>query len=158
MTLKIEIEEINEIDENIYELLLLGDSSKEMLEDYIHRSRKYVAKLNKEVVGIIVATPTRPLTLEILNISVKEEFQKQGIGTQLIKYVISLAHKWKKKVIEIGTGNCGINQIALYQKCGFRIVAIEPNYFTKYYKEFYKEEILENNIQCKDVIRLKMYL
>lgn len=154
MTIKIHIEKIEKIDKNVYELLLLGDSSEEMLNDYIDRSHKYVAKINDNIVGIIVILLTRPKTLEIVNIAVKEEFQKKGIGKQLINYVVSLAHEWKKEIIEIGTGNCGINQITLYQKCGFRIVGIEPDFFIKHCKE----EIYENGIQCKDMVRMKMYL
>ncbi|MDP3035181.1 MAG: GNAT family N-acetyltransferase [Methanobacteriaceae archaeon] len=157
MTLKIQIEEIEieEIDNNIYELLLLGDSSKEMLNDYLGRSQIYLAKKSGNVVGIIVIMPTRPKTLEIVNIAVREEFQKKGIGKQLINYVISMAQKGETRIIEIGTGNCGINQIALYQKCGFRIVGVDSDFFIKHH---YKEEIYENGIQCKDMIRMQMYL
>ena len=153
MTIKILIEEIDQTDKDIYELLLLGDESKDMLNDYIGRSHKYVAKISEEIVGIIVIIKTRPKTLEIVNIAVKEEFQKKGIGKQLIKYVINKARAEESKIIEIGTGNCGINQIALYQKCGFRIVGVEPDFFKHYYEEFY-----ENGILCKDMIRMKLYL
>ena len=35
--------------------------------------------------------------------------------------------------LELGTGDAGIGQIALYEKCGLRIVGIDPDYFTRFY-------------------------
>ncbi len=153
MTIKIVIEEIDQVDKDIYELLLLGDSSPDMLNDYIGRGHKYVAKISEEVVGIVVIINTRPKTLEIVNIAVKEEFQNKGIGKQLIKFVINMARAGKNEILAIGTGNCGIKQITLYQKCGFRIVGVDPDFFIKHHEEFY-----ENGILCRDMIRMKMYL
>lgn len=153
MTINIRIEEISQIDKDIYDLLLLGDSSQEMLNDYINRSQKHVAKISEEIVGIIVIINTRPKTLEIVNIAVREEFQNKGIGKQLIKFVINMARAGKNEILAIGTGNCGIKQIALYQKCGFRIVGVELDFYKHYFEEFY-----ENGILCRDMIRMKMYL
>lgn len=56
--------------------------------------------------------------------------------------------------IEIGTGNSSIHQLALYQKCGFRITGIDQDFFIRNYEE----EIYENGIQCRDMIRLTLYL
>lgn len=103
MTINIRIEEITQIDKDIYDLLLLGDSSQEMLNDYINRSQKYVAKISEEIVGIIVIINTRPKTLEIVNIAVREEFQNKGIGKQLIKFVINMARAGKNEILSIGT-------------------------------------------------------
>lgn len=58
------------------------------------------------------------------------------------------------KTIEVGTGNSSIGQLALYQKCGFRITGIDMDFFIKHYPE----EIFENGIQCRDMVRLSQYL
>ena len=54
------------------------------------------------------------------------------------------------KTIEVGTGNSSIEQLALYQKCGFRITGVDLDFFIRHYSE----EIYENGIQCRDMIRL----
>ena len=54
------------------------------------------------------------------------------------------------KTIEVGTGNSSIGQLVLYQKCGFRISGIDIDFFVRHYPE----EIFENGIQCRDMIRL----
>lgn len=55
------------------------------------------------------------------------------------------------ETVEIGTGNSSIDQLAFYQKCGFRIAAIDPDFFIRHYPE----PIFENGIQCRDMIRLE---
>ena len=65
-----------------------------------------------------------------------------------------MARKEKAKVLEVGTGNSSISQLALYQKCGFRIVSIDRDFF----KKSYREKIVENEIECTDMIRLSMDL
>jgi len=40
----------------------------------------------------------------------------------------------------------------LYQKCGFRIVGVELDYFRKNHEE----KIFENGIECRDMIRMRM--
>jgi hypothetical protein len=42
----------------------------------------------------------------------------------------------------------------LYQKCGFRIVGVDLDYF----RIHSKERIIENGIECRDMIRMEMIL
>lgn len=131
-------------------LLMLADPSEKMIESYIYRGQSYVAENDSEIVGIIVLLPTRPFTIEIVNIAVIEERQGQGIGKKLIKYAIEISMEQGFKTIEIGTGNSSIAQLALYQRCGFQIVGIDRDYFIRNYPN----EIVENGIPCRDMIRL----
>ena len=95
---------------------------------------------------------TRPNTYEIINVSVIKKYQGNGIGKQLVKNAIELCKIKGAHTIEIGTGNSSVNQLALYQKCGFRIVSIDFDYFLKNCTE----KLFENGIQCRDMIRLSM--
>ena len=90
--------------------------------------------------------------MEIMNISVYKEYRNRGIGKQLITKAVEFAKVSKIKTIEIGTGNPGLIQMMLYQKCGFRIVGVELDYFTKNHEE----KIFENGIECRDMIRMRM--
>ena len=92
--------------------------------------------------------------MEIMNVSVDEAYQNQGIGKRLIKKAIQKAKTLRMKKIEIGTGNTSVIQMLLYQKCGFRIVGIDFDYF----RIHYKEKIMENGIECRDMIRMEMIL
>jgi len=134
-----------------YDLLLLADPSKELIDEYIHRGQSYVAYYREELVGIFVLIQTHPRTYEIVNIAVSEKNQGKGIGKNLLLKAIEIAKELKANSIEIGTGNSSFHQLKLYQKCGFRIIGIDPDYFIRNYEE----EIFEDGIQCRDMIRLR---
>jgi ribosomal protein S18 acetylase RimI-like enzyme len=134
-----------------YHLLLLADPSKAIVDDYLARGSCYIASVNKEIIGVFVLVKTRPETIEIINIAVKEDLHGRGIGKRLVLHAIEEAKKQDIKTIEIGTGNSSMLQLALYQKCGFRIVGIDLDFFVRHYEE----EICENGIQCRDMIRLR---
>ncbi|MCP3739991.1 GNAT family N-acetyltransferase [Rossellomorea sp. BNER] len=135
-------------------LLLLADPSPTIVEEYIKRGECFVAESEKQIVGVYVLLPTRPNTVELVNVAVAEELHGRGIGKQLVMDAIQTAKTKGFKTIEIGTGNAGIGQLALYQKCGFRIIGVDLDFFIRHYPE----EIFENGIQCRDMIRLSQEL
>nr|WP_084135835.1 N-acetyltransferase [Jeotgalicoccus psychrophilus] len=67
---------------------------------------------------------------------------------------IQRAKELEYQTIEGGTRNSSIGQLALYQKCGFKITGVDKSFFIRNYEE----EILENGIQCRDIIRLTQKL
>lgn len=137
-----------------YNLLLLADPSEEIIKDYICRGTCYVASYEGEIVGAYILIKTRPFTMELVNIAVAEKYQGKGIGKKLIADAINRARQENAKVLEVGTGNSSIAQLALYQKCGFRITGIDRDFF----KIHYREKIMENDIECVDMIRLSLEL
>ncbi|RSD26312.1 GNAT family N-acetyltransferase [Mesobacillus subterraneus] len=138
-----------------WDLLLLADPSEELVSAYVKAGTCYIAEAQTgPPVGVIVLLPLTDGKLEIVNLAVKETMQGKGIGTSLLKHGVKVARKSGYQQIEIGTGNSSINQLALYQKAGFRITGIERDFFIRNYAE----PIYENGIQCRDMIRLSMSL
>lgn len=149
-----QIRKLHEGEAAPWELLLLADPSKEIVELYVKRGACFVAEMQQQIVGVYVLLPTRPETVELVNVAVAEEQQGRGIGKQLVIDAIKVAKIEGYKKIEIGTGNSSIGQLALYQKCGFRIIGVDIDFFVKHYPD----EIFENGIQCRDMIRLSQDL
>ncbi|WJM66995.1 MULTISPECIES: GNAT family N-acetyltransferase [Bacillus amyloliquefaciens group] len=147
---KLSIRKAAEPDEALYELLLLADPSREIVDDYLARGECYTAWTSDELAGVYVLLQTRPKTVEIVNIAVKESMHNNGIGRKLIEEAVNKAKQMGAATIEIGTANSSIGQLALYQKCGFRLQAIDHDFFIRHYEE----EIFENGIQCRDMVRL----
>lgn len=133
-------------------LLLLAEPEIKNIEEYLSKSTCHVCSLKDNIIGAILSIETRPKTREIMNISVYPEYQNQGIGKRLIEMAINKAKEDGIKIMEIGTGNPGVVQMLLYQKCGFRIVGIDFDYFRKNHKE----RIYENGIECRDMIRMRL--
>lgn len=132
------------------ELLLLADPSREIVEEYVNRGECFIAENEQQIIGVYVLLPTRPETVELVNVAVAEEQHGRGIGKLLVMDAIKVAKTKGYKTIEIGTGNSSIGQLALYQKCGFRVVGVDLDFFVRHYPE----KIFENGIQCRDMVRL----
>lgn len=152
--MEIEMRLLKDGEERPIELMLLADPSLKKIHEYSKSGQCYIAKYRDETIGVLVLKATHPDTLEIVNIAVREDVQGKGIGKKLIQYAIDQAKDQHAKTLVIGTGNSSIYQLLLYQKCGFRITGIERDYFIREYEE----EIYENGIQCRDMIRLSMEL
>ncbi|KKI90410.1 acetyltransferase [Bacillus sp. SA1-12] len=136
------------------DLLLLADPSQIIVNEYVKRGECFIAEKENKVIGVYVLLPTRPETVELVNIAVAEEVQKKGIGKHLLSHAIQMAKRKGYKTIEVGTGNSSLGQLALYQKCGFRMIGIDRDFFVRHYQE----EIIENGIHCRDMIRLSQDL
>lgn len=147
--------EIRRIDEAYpMDLLLLADPSEKLIKQYLERGKCYIGEEDGEIVGVFVLLSTRPETIELINIAIVEQHQGKGFGKALVIDAIKKAKEQGYKVIEVGTGNSSIDQLALYQKCGFRIIGVDIDFFTFHYEE----EIIENGIPCVDMIRLAQLL
>lgn len=136
------------------ELLLLADPSEELVKEYAGKGDCYVAEVEDETIGAYVLLEAGAGNVELKNIAVAEQLHGRGIGKTLVLDAIRTSKLLGYKSIEVGTGNSSIGQLALYQKCGFRIEWIERDFFIKNYKE----EIFENGIRCMDMIRLSQTL
>lgn len=136
------------------QLLLTADPSRKVINSYLNRSHQFEMIRNQQLIGVLLLLDTRPETVEVINLAVIEAMQNQGFGERLIQFAISWAKKHHYKTITIGTGNTSFAQLYLYQKCGFRAVSIDSNFFV----EHYDEPIIENNLHLRDMVRLKLTL
>jgi ribosomal protein S18 acetylase RimI-like enzyme len=146
----LEIKELKNLDLIPYELLLLADPSKVNVNQYIFNSSVYTAHQAGQMVGCYVLYKRDHKTIEIKNVSVLSDYQGKGIGTRLLHDAIDKAKLNGFKKIVIGTGNSSVGQLYLYQKVGFRITEILPDFF----KKNYADPIIENGIECRDMIVL----
>ncbi|PSK01327.1 GNAT family N-acetyltransferase, partial [Brevibacillus sp. NRRL NRS-603] len=108
-----EIRKLAELEQPPMDLLLLADPSVRLVKDYLQRGHCYVAVLEESIVGVYVLIPTRPDTIELVNVAVDEAHQGIGIGKKLVLHSIEVAKSLGYKTIEVGTGNSSVGQLAL---------------------------------------------
>lgn len=135
------------------ELLLLADPSEEKVARYVQDGAVYVAMEHENTIGVYVLLQHNDETMELMNIAVAKMYQRQGIGKQLLQHAIQTAKSARVKQLIVGTGNSSIEQLAFYQKNGFRMQNIIHDYFTNHYDGL----IFEHGIQCRDRIELVIY-
>lgn len=131
-------------------LLLLADPSEKAVASYLDTSECFIAETEDGIVGTYVAGEISGEAAEIFNIAVAEDAQGQGIGRMLLLDAIERYRAKGYRRLHIGTGNSSIGQLALYQKCGFRIDGVIRDFFT----DNYEGKIVENGIWCRDMIRM----
>lgn len=136
------------------DLLLLADPSIDMIEEYVEKGGCFVAESEQRIIGTYVLLQTSSRSVELMNVAVAEDLQGKGIGKKLVLNAIQVAENQGYTTLHVATGNSSIGQLALYQKCGFRIVGVEPDHFTIHYQD----AIFENGIQCRDRILLTRIL
>lgn len=136
------------------DLLLEADESWEAVSDYLHRGRCYGAFFAGDMVGEYILLHTRPFTAEVVNIAVSPAFRRRGIGGAMLRYAAERARTEGFRKLEIGTGNSGFGQMALYARCGFRMEWIDRGFFTLHYPN----PILEEGMPCTDMVRMGMLL
>ena len=131
-----------------YELLLLADPSRELIDTYLATSQVAIYQLdNGDVGGVIVWQKQTDCQFELLNLAVAEAFQGQGIASQLIHFLIQqLQAESPKFKLLVKTGETSRAAIATYKKAGFKQVGEINNYFI----EHYPEPIYENGQQLKN--------
>ena len=84
---------------------------------------------------------------ELQELAIAEERQGQGLGKQFVAWLIAEARRHSKRQMLVGTANSSIDNIAFYQKCGFRMDHVRQDYF-----RYYREPIYENGIQTRDML------
>ena len=84
---------------------------------------------------------------EIMELAIARERQGQGLGRQLVRWLIGEARRRKKRRLIVGTANSSISNIAFYQRCGLRMDHVRRDYF-----RYYRRPIYENGIRIRDML------
>jgi GNAT superfamily N-acetyltransferase len=84
---------------------------------------------------------------EIMELAIAPERQGQGLGKQLVAWLVEEARRRGKRRMLVGTANSSIGNIAFYQRCGFRMDHIRKDYFW-----YYREPHYEHGIQVRDML------
>ena len=147
-----DIQEIEQNRERFLDLLLLADPSVELVQSYLAEGHLFVLFEQGEAYGVVHLIPQTATVMEVKNIAVKEEAQGRGYGKRLLQYALDFCQRQGYEKVLVGTGNSSINNLAFYQKAGFRFLSIRRNFFT----DHYDEPIFEHGIQCRDMILLEV--
>ena len=146
-----EVKIIENNKKDFLDLLLLADEQENMIDKYLDRGTLF-ALYDDDLKSICVVTDEGNGSYEIQNLATYEQFQRNGYGGYLVKYVCDY-YKGKGKTMLVGTGESPMTA-PFYERCGFVFSHRLENYFV----EHYDEPIMDNGIQLKDKVYFKMDL
>jgi ribosomal-protein-alanine N-acetyltransferase len=88
----------------------------------------YSMSINNEILGFLMAIPAFD-TADILNISIKAEYQRKGYGKRLLNYLIEELknRKIRDLILEVRVSNQAA--ISFYLKHGFEEISLRKNYY-----------------------------
>lgn len=90
---------------------------------------------------------------EIVELAIATPYQGQGFGTRFVAWLVEEGRRRGKQALLVGTANASIENIAFYQKCGFRMHNVRPDYYW-----YHDEPEIEHGIVVRDMIVFRMAL
>lgn len=113
-------------------LLLEADPNEALVREYLNNGDLFLIKREQRIIGVSLFTFPKPRTVELKNIAIKSTIRNQGYGKSVIQQATDFYKQKGYREMIVGTANSSIDNIAFYQKLGFRLVDIEPDFFTHY--------------------------
>lgn len=99
----------------------------EVSRDSSKRKFLYLTRIEGEITAyVVLETNMGVATIDVVIVKLSE--RGQGIGKQLIRYVITQARKKQCHVIKLETGVSWKARL-VYEKLGFKIRSVLPNYY-----------------------------
>ena len=95
------------------------------LNDGEHMS--YAALAGERLIG--AATMRWSEESELVYIAVASDLRGRGYGKAIIELLFDEARRRSVHTVLVGTANSSLENIAFYQKCGFRLDHVRPDYF-----------------------------
>ncbi|MCI3276868.1 GNAT family N-acetyltransferase [Streptomyces cylindrosporus] len=117
--------------EGLRPLFALAEDSPEQLTSYIDDGRVLVALRGADVLGHLQLTGTdRAGEFEIKNMAVREDRQRAGVGSRLVRCAMDLAAGESGTRLLVATAAADTGNLRFYQRQGFRLHSVERDAFT----------------------------
>ena len=128
-------------------LLLLADPSEAMVDRYLEAGEMTVLEDGEtgEVLAEAVMLPLGPEQIELKNLAVAENRQRQGFGSQMVRHLLA-EYGSRYPEILVGTSPAGA---PFYRRLGFADSHILPGFFSAY-----PEPVVEDGVVLTDMLML----
>jgi ribosomal-protein-alanine N-acetyltransferase len=105
--------------------------SKELFEEELHRdaAQYFVAEVDGKVAGYMGYWEA-PEEAHIINLAIGPEFRQKGLGLQMMDHCLEFARKRGAKLATLEVRQSNEAAQGLYEKAGFRTVAIRKKYYS----------------------------
>ncbi len=133
-------------------MLLEADEGEErirtVLLDPAHTA--YAAWLDDRHVGAAVVRWEKEGASEIIYIEVAAHLRDRGYGKQIMQALKDELLRRGGRSLLVGTANAALENIAFYQKCGFRMYEVRRDYFA-----YIQPPVMEHGIVLRDMLVLR---
>ncbi|GAC1363479.1 MAG: GNAT family N-acetyltransferase [Ktedonobacteraceae bacterium] len=133
-------------------LLLDADESEERIRAALldPSCTAYACRLTDQLVGAAVVRWEVHGLSEILYIGVDRDLRGRGYGKQMMQALRDELPRHGGRSLLVGTASASLENIAFYQRCGFRMYEIRRDYFA-----YIQPPVLEHGIPILDMLVLR---
>ena len=110
----------------------------------------YASWLDGQLAGASVIRWGEDGSSEIVYIAVVPDLRGRGYGKQIMHFFQEELSRRGGHTLLVGTANSALDNIAFYQKCGFRMFEIRRDYFA-----YIQPPIAEHGIVLRDMLVLR---
>jgi len=134
--------------EDLVVLLHDAEENDQMVRDALTNGAYavYTAWLGDHVVGAAVVDWKHSPDNEILYIAVDAQRRGKGHGREILQHLMGELETHTGRLV-VGTANSSLDNIAFYQRCGFRMDSVKRGYF-----DYVQSEVTEFGIPLRDMI------
>ena len=93
---------------------------------------------------------------ELRAVAVTEAAQSQGLGSWMVTEICTKLRAAGVQRVVVGTASSGLRQLSFYQRLGFRLPRVEPDYFTE--ARGYPPGLAENGIPTRDMVWMERHV
>ena len=112
------------------DLLREAEDSTSEIESYLDTGELFLYTDGDVVVGHVLVTPLGPDEQELKNLAIVEGRRRLGLGRSMIGAVLAELRARGVRRVEVATSGADTGNLAFYQRCGFRLLRVERDYFS----------------------------
>ena len=137
-------------------LIRLAEDSESQLESAIDEGTMYVADDGDTPIGVVLVLDHGEGERELRYVAIAESHQRKGLGRAMLADVRDAEAAHGVARLLVGTSCADTGNLDFYQRCGYRLLSIERDYFTP--ARGYPPDFVLNGLPAVDMVWMDLQL
>ena len=137
-------------------LIRLAEDSDSQLESSIGDGTMYVAEEGETPIGVVLVLDHGGSERELRYVAIAESHQRRGLGKAMLADVREAEAARGSARLLVGTSSADTGNLDFYQRCGYRLLSIERDYFTP--ARGYPPDFVLNGLPAVDMVWMDLNL
>ena len=137
-------------------LIQLTEDSESQLESAIDDGTMYVADDGDKAIGVVLVLDHGARERELRYVAIAESHQRKGLGKAMLADVGAAEQGRGAARLLVGTSCADTGNLDFYQRCGYRLLSIERDYFTP--ARGYPPDFVLNGLPAVDMVWMDLQL
>ena len=131
-------------------LIRLAEDSESQLESAIDDGTMYVAEEDETPIGVVLVLDHGEQERELRYVAIAASHQRRGLGKAMLADVRAAEAARGAARLLVGTSSADTGNLDFYQRCGYRLLSIERDYFTPV--RGYPPDFVLNGLPAVDMV------